>query len=207
MLWAAPVSLLCLGVYTTGGWSSPVGKFEKCFLEVFPVLWLLSKCLYWKSMRGEMGWVYRTRLKKSVSRKQSLGIAEKRGSLIFPTQYYLHGFVHTLASGHGNTSEPGAIISIWLYLESHRELETISDSKDTKEITICKDTEASGKTTSHKQPSHQLSLKSFLSQKQKYINYMSLRRLQEQFGKKPWAGRTCSQFGLLLGTTRLKVDF
>lgn len=130
MLWAAPVSLLCLGVYTTDGWPSPVGKFEKCFLEVFPVLWLLSKCLYWKSVRGEMGWVYRTRLKKSVSRK--------RGSLIFPTQYYLHGFVHALASEHGNTSEPGAIISTWLYLESHRKLETISDSKDAKEITICK---------------------------------------------------------------------
>lgn len=160
MLWAAPVSLLCLGVYTTGGRPSPVGKFEKCFLEVFPVLWLLSKCLYWKSVRGEMGWVYRTRLKKSGSRK--------RGSLIFPTQYYLHGFVHALASEHGNTSEPGAIISIGLYLESHRELETISDSKDAKEITICKDTEASSITTSHKQPSHQLSLKSFLSQKQKH---------------------------------------
>lgn len=159
-------------------------------------------------MRGEMGWVYRTRLKKSVSRKQGLGIAEKRGSLIFPTQYYCHCLVHALVSEHGNTSEPGAIVSIWLYLESHRELETISDSKDTAKITIWQrhwgkqPKDFSQATLPPAQPQELP-----LTEAKKCINYMSLRRMQERFGKKPWAGRTYSQFGLLLGTSRLKTDF
>lgn len=140
MLLSAPVPLLCLGVYTTNGWPGPFGKFGKCFLEVFPVLWLLSKCLYWKSVRGKMGWVYRTRLKKSVNRERGLSIAKKQGSLV--------------------TSPPNTtpiVLSIPLYLgtETHQNqkpvylydctlrstgggggMKTISDSKGTTEITI-----------------------------------------------------------------------
>lgn len=145
--------------------------------------------------------VYRTRLKKSVSRKQGLGIAEKRGSLIFPTQYFRHCLVRALVSEHGNTSEPGAIVSIWLYLVSHRELETISDSKDTAKITIWQ--RHWGKQPKDFSQPQELPL----TEAKKRINYMSLRRMQERFGKKPWAGRTYSQFGLLLGTSRLKIDF
>lgn len=94
MLFFATGPLLCLGVYTTDGWPSLVGKFMECFLEEFPVLWLLSKCLHWKSEREKYKWVCRTELKIS---KQGAGLkicwkVELTGS--FPTQYHLHDHAH-----------------------------------------------------------------------------------------------------------------
>lgn len=53
VLFFTPRCLLCLDVYTTDGWPGPVGKFRELALEVCPVLWLLSKCLYWKSVKRE----------------------------------------------------------------------------------------------------------------------------------------------------------
>lgn len=173
MLFSAPVPLLCVGVYTTDGWPGPVGKFEKYFLEVFPVLWLLSKCLYWKSVWRKMGWVYRTRLKKSVSRKQALSIAKKQGSVVIspPNSTPVATTLCIWAWKHIITRSQYIYIQYLQYIymivpwEQQGGGWKPSQTAKTLEITIWQRCQSKQHRSLITSISHQLSLKSFLSHK------------------------------------------